>query len=437
MGRALAFVVVVAFASPARADGAATDVQKLLDRTDAIAAEVAKLRGLEIKQPIKRGVKTRAEIRASLLANIDRETTKEEIAVEERTLKRLGLLAGDADYKKLYVDLATDQIAGFYDPWEKELYIADGLDLGASGFDDGPPVMAHEIDHALQDQHFDLRPFMDGAGDNGDAALARQALVEGDGMAVMIEYMFSALGADPPWGDPKVTRQLEAAFEMTANGTDSLSKAPLFMQVGMMFPYTGGLRFVMRYRTHHAWKRIDKMYSKPPLSTEHILHPKKYSLYERPDEVTVAPIEAFADYKQVHLDVTGELGFATLLRQHGVDREVAAEAADGWGGDRLAVYAPVPDDGKVDSLVIVSYLVWDDETEAIDAFDAAVSAIEQLAGGKQIANEAARAAFRDVTGDELRVERHGDAVVIVIGAPKSTSDAIAAQVVAKWKVKRR
>ncbi len=437
MSRALALVAVVAVASPAQADVAGTDVQKLLDRTDAIAADVARLRGLRIKHPIKRGVKTRDEIRASLLANIDRETTVEEIALEERILKRLGLLEGDADYKKLYVDLATDQIVGFYDPWKKQLYISDGLDLGASGFDDGPPVMAHEIDHALQDQHFDLRPFMDGAGDNSDAALARQALVEGDGMAVMIEYMFSTLGADPPWGDPKVTRQLEAAFEMTSNGTDSLSKAPLFMRVGMMFPYTGGLRFVMRYRTHHAWTRIDKMYKKPPLSTEHILHPKKYSLYERPDEVTAVPIEALADYKEIHLDVTGELGFATLLRQHEVNRETAAEAADGWGGDRLAVYAPVQDDGKVDSLVLVNYFVWDDETDAIEAFDAAATALETFGGSVGGTQNEWSVSFKDDYGDALYAQREGDALVLVIGAPYGKADDIAEQAFARWKVKRR
>jgi len=419
MRRALALIAVVVVAAPAavRADTAATKVQKLLDRTDAIAAEVAKLRGLKLKKPIKRGVKTRDEIRTSLLANIDRETTAEEIALEERTLKRLGLLEADADYKKLYVDLATDQIAGFYDPWEKELYIAEGLDLGASGFDDGPPVMAHEIDHALQDQHFDLKPFMDGAGENSDAALARQALVEGDGMAVMIEYMFSAMGADPPWGDPKVTQQLEAAFDGTGTGAGSMSKAPLFMQVGMMFPYTGGLGFVMRYRAHHPWARIDQMYKKPPLSTEHILHPKKYSLYERPVEITSVPIDALADYKELHANVTGEIGFATLLQQHQVTREAAAEAADGWGGDRFAVYAPKQDDGKVDSLVIVNYFVWDDESDAIEAFEASELALE--------------------TFGALHAVRDGDAVVLVIGAPQGKAGSIAAQVLAGWKVKRR
>jgi hypothetical protein len=430
-----------AWAVDAPADGGGK-VTGLLEDTDRIAAEVAKLRGLKVKKTIKRGIKSKQDIRMSLLENLERDTTTEEIAAEERMLKRLGMLAADADYKALFVDLATEQIAGFYDPWEKELYIAEGIDLGgAGGFEDGPPVMAHEIDHALQDQHFDLRSFMDAAGkDNGDAMLARQALVEGDGMAIMIEYMFARFGGDPPWGDPRVTNELEAAFDgAVAPGSDLLSKAPLFMQVGMLFPYTGGLRFIMRYRRHHSWKRIDKMFARPPLSTEHILHPKKYSSYERPHDIAIKTVASLDGMKEIYRNVNGELGLAVVLRQHGVDADAAEVATDGWGGDRMALYAPsTGDDGKPGSSVAVLYTTWDAVADAIEFFDAAVPAVETLAAGKAVAESDKRAAYTGAGGEAFTIERSGDTVVIIVGADSvEAADAIAADVRKHWTVKRR
>ena len=66
-----AVLVVLALARPAPAQqpapAARAAAQKLLDQADEIAAKVAKLRGLEIKRPITRGVMNRAQIEARLL----------------------------------------------------------------------------------------------------------------------------------------------------------------------------------------------------------------------------------------------------------------------------------------------------------------------------------------------------------------------------------
>jgi hypothetical protein len=40
-------------------------------------------------------------------------------------MKRQGLVPWNTDLDKLTVDLLTEQIAGFYDPVEKKLYVAD------------------------------------------------------------------------------------------------------------------------------------------------------------------------------------------------------------------------------------------------------------------------------------------------------------------------
>ena len=49
-------------------------------------------------------------------------------------------------------------------------------------------VMAHELVHALQDQHFNLRRFEKWPKGDSDAELAAHALVEGEATLVMILY---------------------------------------------------------------------------------------------------------------------------------------------------------------------------------------------------------------------------------------------------------
>ncbi len=103
--------------------------------------------------------------------------------------KRLGLLPADTDYEKLMVDLLMEQVAGFYDPSTAKLYMADWLPLMMQR-----PALAHEITHALQDQHFDLKRFTKPIRDDGDRQIAGSALVEGDGTMAMLEYQAQSMG---------------------------------------------------------------------------------------------------------------------------------------------------------------------------------------------------------------------------------------------------
>src|SRR5262245_16802136 len=193
LGALVAAGVMISWAQPAARPQPApppppADAQKdLLAKADAIAVKVSAARGLKVKRKIERGVMGKDQIRTRILARVDQEYSPAELAAEELAMKRMGMLPADADYKKIVIDLLTDQIAGFYDPWERRLYIANWNTTGIEMMDDA--VMAHEIDHALQDQHFNLRTFMTAEAKNADATSARQALVEGDGMALMLEYV--------------------------------------------------------------------------------------------------------------------------------------------------------------------------------------------------------------------------------------------------------
>src|SRR5439155_14927920 len=130
-----------------------------------------------------------------------------------------------------------------YDPFARQLYIADWI-----GSDLQRPAMAHEIEHALQDQHYALKQFASPLKTDGDRQLARSALVEGDGTAVMLEFVVQGMGID--------LGQLPDAFgaiaEQLTSGqlsqTPALAKAPRFLRETLTFPYFAGMKFVMALR---------------------------------------------------------------------------------------------------------------------------------------------------------------------------------------------
>ena len=431
---AIAFVFgAVALASQVSAD----NENDLLKKADIIAKRVVKIRGLAQKRPIERGVMQKDQIRKRLLKRIDEEYTPAELAAEELALKRLGLLTPDTDYKKTVIELLTDQIAGFYDPTERRLYIA-GWQTGGGVMDE--MLMAHEIDHALQDQHFDLLKFMKPGKENSDAAVARQALVEGDGTALMVEYMMRKSKVSP-WKDDAIVNMMTS--QLSGAMGDELDKAPLVLREGLVFPYMQGLSFVVHFRRKHPWSRIDDIYRKPPLSTEHVLHPAKYLSYERPDEITPRSLPALRGYRQVFSNINGELGLTILLRQHtpqGNKKAIikkAKQAAAGWGGDRLAIYTPPGHKGKLPGTVGISYSVWDNTADAIELFEMLSDAMPSLSGGKAVKDGPEYVEYAAPDKSVFAAQRRNDAVVLVLGAPQDKARAILDQVWQRWKVRRR
>src|SRR6185503_12007615 len=138
-----------------------------LKSTDEILKIVSRLRTLEIKQSVKSSFKTKEEIKDSVLKDLDENTPREEFEASQKTLVVLGLVSASFDLRDYVVQLLREQVAGFYDPKTKEFYLAAWLPLS-----DQKRVIAHELVHALQDQHFNLRRFEKWPKGDSDAELA-------------------------------------------------------------------------------------------------------------------------------------------------------------------------------------------------------------------------------------------------------------------------
>ncbi|HEX6836948.1 MAG TPA: hypothetical protein VF334_10275 [Polyangia bacterium] len=409
----------------------------LLAAADEIARQVAGLRGLNLKAPLQRGVLTRDEIGAKLKDRIGKEYTPEEVRTEARVLKRLGLLGPDVDYERLLLDLLMEQVAGFYDPFAAKLYIADWLPLEMQR-----PALAHEIEHALQDQHFDLKKFATPIKDDGDRQLAHSALVEGDATAVMLEFQAQSMGL-PADQLPELIAQMSKTLIQTSIGQAQaplFDKAPPFVRETLMFPYLTGLLFVESFRRTSPWSKVDDVFKSPPESTEQVMHPEKYVAHEHPTKITPAPIAALGARKEVRRDIFGELVmkilFATappppataVSKKAGsgatldVDVQALAEkAAAGWGGDREVAYAdPAEPNGPV---TVVDLSTWDTEGDAKEAELVAQRLLQKLADA-------------DTGHDDWLVSRDGDKLLLVFGAPKGTGPQVIADVMKNWKISR-
>jgi hypothetical protein len=397
--------------SPTNALAADRSFHELVAKVDTLAKEIAKLRGLKLKKPVSKEVVTAVFLSERLAVLANEPKTRRLTAAEDFGYSRWGLISPNTDYAQLLLDLRRDQVLGYYDPDTKRLtmvirpVIRDSAEL----------VLSHEIQHALQDQNFDLKKFEDLPETEGDARRARRALVEGDALATMVELMLKRRGSIAPWSDPDVTTALEKSMSLP-NGGDALDLAPLAVRESMMFPYQAGLSFVAALRRRQPWSAVDAAFAKPPKSTEQIIHPERYQAGDNPIPVDITPPTSLATWSLGQSTVWGELGFVLFLRTHGVDSAQAAIAGEGWGGDRVLSLIR-PNDARPERGIGIARFEWDSEPDAIEAAEAIEKAFDNMIAGGTIEHTHDRTRWFGVDGTISWIERKGPSLVMVLGAP--------------------
>ncbi|HST22800.1 MAG TPA: hypothetical protein VLR90_16875 [Blastocatellia bacterium] len=368
----LAFVLVLAlFAGSGVAawQGAASikkpDPAPTLAATDDVLKVVSRLRDLEIKHPVKSALKTRDEIEASVIRDLDESTPPEEFEASQKTLVKMGLIGKDFQLRNYIVKLLREQVAGYYEPKTKEFYLAAWLPMSEQ-----KKVMAHELVHALQDQHFDLRRFEKWPKGDSDAELAAHALVEGEATLVMIQYdleQSGMRGIDMTRIGSLTDRLIEADTNTDDPNYPVLSASPNVLRENLQFPYVYGAGFAQAVLKNGSWRGLDSVYQQLPASTEQIIHPEKYLARENPVKIEIpALVTIFGrTWKQSDADVNGEFGYQVLLGEF-IPRSAARTAATGWGGDRYAFY----ENKAAGESALIQYTTWDTAKDAKEFFDA-------------------------------------------------------------------
>ncbi len=330
---------------------------------DEVVAQVPALRELDPKQDVPYREITQKQFKRQVAQSFDEDNPPAQVAAEETLLKRLGLLPQDADLRQMMLDLYESQVAAFYDPKTSTMTVVkrDG--------DFGPEerlFVAHEYDHALQDQYWDLQKVTKVNPSQGDRALARLALIEGDATTLMLQWAAQNLSRDD-------LAQLTSA--MTPAQQQLLDGMPPILRRQLEFPYLEGQVFVSTLLGQGGWDSVNAAWDKLPASTEQIMHPERYPS-DAPVKVSLPDVaDALGDgWSASTTQTLGELDINVLLAAGG-DPAASAAAADGWGGDRL-----VSLDGPDGAWAVVWQTAWDSGSDA-DEFAPAVDAATSDLGG--------------------------------------------------------
>jgi len=379
----------------------------VVETTEAVLKETSELRQLPILRPVKSDTQSRDEIQRFLIKNMDEDTSPAEMHASELSLKKLGLIPPDFQFRAFIIKLLTEQVAGYYDPKQQEFFLADWINL-----DGQKPVMAHELTHALQDQHFNLRRFDKWPKGDSDAELAVHALIEGDASLAMGVYVSRS---------PLRIVALMKSMGESKSSTEEIDRAPRVLRESLLFPYDQGMQWVTQLYRRDGWPLVSKAFTNLPQSTEQILHADKYFARETPIKVSLPNIASALGngWKQIDVDVNGEWGYYLILNEYLKSDVESKRAAAGWGGDISGLY-----EGRKPGEVLIAQLsTWDTEPDAVEFFNAyakrtegrykSASILPVKAGGKATEEKA----WRTDEGNVM-MQRRGSRVLILEGVPE-------------------
>jgi len=302
------------------------EAEQLFRDVDEILKFASKDTDLPIKSQVKRKLTTRDDVVAYLEKNMSEDKDAQRLRRSELVLKKFGLLPPDFDLQDFLVKLLREQVAGYYDSKTKTVNLLDWI-----GPEQQRPVMAHELTHALQDQSFGLDKWMKRGDVDLDAkknptpedmekdevSEARQAVVEGQAMIVLVDYMLEPTGQSL-LTSPQLANALKEGMLVGTSDSPAFQNAPIFLKEALTFPYRFGLDFETELlRAGGKEKAFADAFANPPQSTRQIMEPKTYLSGERLEPMRLPDFkDDFKDYDRFDVGAMGEFDVAILVDQY-------------------------------------------------------------------------------------------------------------------------
>jgi hypothetical protein len=315
--------------------------KELFASVDAILQFVSDDTTLPIKSRVKRRLTTRAAVEKYLDDKMKNDKDERRLERSEIVLKKFGMLDEDFDLRPFLVSLLKEQIAGYYDSKTKTVNLLDWI-----APDEQKPVLAHELTHALQDQRVNLDKWDDQSSDSLSKTVAednkhiatdeedsaRQAVLEGQGMAVLVDYELKPVGRSILTNPDAVRRMADAQGSDVSSPV--LARAPLVLRESLLFPYQYGLKFEVDLLEDQGKKAaFPAVLDNPPSSTFEIMNPEAYEEHVKVPLLTMPDVHGLldADYNPYDVGVMGELDVNMLTELYG-GPDAAAQLAPQWDG---------------------------------------------------------------------------------------------------------
>jgi hypothetical protein len=327
-----------------------------------VVGDVTSLRGLREKRPVVVRAADDPEFARLYFEKRRREARPKDRAPLERT--------------------GAERLLGFYDEFSKEIVVRARPPAWSEEGNDPRDLLAHEVVHALQDQHFGI-PDLSREPDD-DAYVARLALLEGDAQLVTAGYAAQREGRPPRRAmidegrhDDALSTKLSIDAGFLA---PSLGRERPTVQVFFSFPYLQGVRFASALYRTGGFSLVNRAHASPPRTTGAVLHPEHYLAGLRP--VDIAP---FAPPPGLRVDLDaplGELALGSFLMELGAAQSEAFDRVKGVEGARVSV-------GKAPSASSLALATSWHTPEAAARFEAwakdAIAGSDMLRDGRRVA----------------------------------------------------
>jgi hypothetical protein len=340
-------------------------------------------------------------------------------------------LVGEAnDSVSTQDETRTAGVAGYYSPGRDSIVIVSD---SATPRLTSERTLAHELVHALQDQHFDLG---NRSAETRDAYQGQNGLIEGDATLTQRRYM------------ERCGTQWDCiSAEFTGGGDNTGAERHPGIFYLMYFPYGAGPNFVEARFERGGWEAVNAAYDDIPAGSPAIIYPDRYGSYEpasvrlpdrsdetwsrvsppgRPDHAVLGQSAIAAGIAYTVIDDVNDSAVAqpgdvfNYEADGSLDRaspfNYGVAGADGWEGGRMYVYERGAESGYV------WRTEWTD-AEAAATFVTVWGKVIQHWGGTEVADGVYTIEDGEFA-DSFALRQHGATVTIVNGPTRASLDRI-------------
>jgi hypothetical protein len=318
------------------------EAKELFRSVDEILEFASQDTDLPIKHKVKRRLTKRDEVQSYLEKSMKEDKDAKRLERSSAVLKKFGLLPRDFDLGTFLVAMLREQVAGYYDVKTKTVNLLNWLDVEAQ-----KPVLAHELTHALQDQSFEIEKWMKGSAkdsddkkidpspsdiENDEETSARQAVVEGQAMVVLLDYSLAPQGKTT-LNAPQIVDALEQGMLQGTADSPKFRDAPMFLKEELTFPYRYGLDFTLALlKTGGKEMAYPGAFQNPPKTTREIMQPETYLTHEKLEPMKMIDMDKdFKGYEPFDIGAMGEFDVDVLVEQY-AGRDEATAIYPEWRG---------------------------------------------------------------------------------------------------------
>jgi len=340
------------------------EAKELFRSVDEILQFASQDTGLPIKHKVKRRLTKRDEVQSYIEKSMKEDKDAKRLERSSAVLKKFGLVPRNFDLPNFLVTMLREQVAGYYDVKTKTVNLLNWVDV-----EQQKPVLAHELTHALQDQSFGIEKWIKGStettdnkkddpspGDieNDEETSARQAVVEGQAMVVLLDYSLAPTGKTLR-DSPQIVDALKQSMLVGTADSPAFRAAPIFLKEELTFPYRYGLDFTAAL-LQAGGKELAYAgaFKDPPKTTREIMEPETYLAHEKLKPMRMIDMERdFKGYDPFDIGAMGEFDVDVLVEQY-AGRDEAGAMYPEWRGGYYFAGRPKADKSAPIGLLYVS-----------------------------------------------------------------------------------